>query len=90
MVCHEMGSDDLLLLTSEDSRRWKPGDDPVFMKKEFLLTDGTVWKPERVEVPFMLTDDGGKPQMFYAAVADKDVDGSVAIPMISTGEQNRK
>ncbi len=26
------------------------------MKKEFAMSDGTVWKPARVERPFVLTD----------------------------------
>ena len=51
------------------------------MKKEFLLEDGTLWKPKRVERPFVLTDENGKPIMLYVAIADQGVSGNIAIPI---------
>ena len=51
------------------------------MKKYFKLKDGTIWKPERVERPFVLTNEKGQPIMVYVAVADKNVNGNIAIPI---------
>ena len=81
MVCHVMGKRDLALFYSDNGKDWEPHERSVFMKKEFLLEDGTLWKPERVERPFVLTDDTGKPTMLYVAIADQDVSGNIAIPI---------
>ena len=81
MVCHVMGKRDLALFYSDNGKDWEPHERSVFMKKEFLLEDGTLWKPERVERPFVLTDDTGKPTMLYVAIADQGVSGNIAIPI---------
>ena len=51
------------------------------MKKQFRLEDGSLWKPDRVERPFILTNDSGKPIMLYLAIADKDINGNIAIKL---------
>lgn len=81
MVCHVMGKSDLALFNSENGIEWQPDGKNIFMKKEFTLSDGTIWKPERVERPFVLTDETGKPVMLYVAVADKNVNGNIAVPI---------
>lgn len=81
MVCHVMGKSDLALFNSENGIDWQPDEREVFMKKEFTLSDGTIWKPERVERPFVLTDDKGQPVMLYVAVADKNINGNIAVPI---------
>ena len=81
MSCHVMGKPELALFYSENGVDWQMDEKSVFMKKEFTLSDGTTWKPERVERPFVLTDDNGKPIMFYVAVADKSVNGNIAVPI---------
>ena len=81
MVCHVMRKPDLALFTSTDGKSWKPAKSRVFMKKQFRLEDGSLWKPDRVERPFILTDDSGKPVMLYLAVADKDVNGNIAVKL---------
>ncbi len=81
MVCHVMGKPDLALFTSTDSHSWKPANPRVFMKKQFRLEDGGLWKPDRVERPFILTDDSGKPLMLYLAVADNDINGNIAVKL---------
>lgn len=79
MVCHVMGKRDLALFNSENGVDWQPDERKVFMKKEFTLSDGTIWKPERVERPFVLTNEKGQPIMIYVAVADKNVSGNIAL-----------
>ena len=81
MVCHVMGKNELSLFNSEDGINWQPDPRKIFMKKEILLSDGTIWKPERVERPFVVTDRTGKPLILYVAVADKNRSGNIAIPI---------
>jgi len=81
MVCHVMGKTELALFNSENGSDWQPDERSIFMEKKFALTDGTIWKPERVERPFVLTNKNGQPIMLYVAVADKNVNGNIAIPI---------
>lgn len=80
MTCHVLGLPDLALFTSKNSYQWQPASQPVLMKKEFLLDNGEIWKPKRVERPFVLTDDKGKPVMLYVAVSDNGITGNIAVP----------
>ncbi len=80
MACHVMNSPDLALFTSKNGHQWRQADNPLFKKKEIELEDGSIWKPDRVERPFILTDAAGKPIMLYVAIADKGVTGNIAIP----------
>jgi len=79
MVCHVMGKSELAFFNSADGIDWQPDNREIFMKKEFTISDGTIWKPKRVERPFVLTDDTGKPIMIYLAVLDKNVSGNIAV-----------
>lgn len=81
MVCHVMGKNELALFNSENGVDWQPDERSVFMKKEFTLSDGTIWKPKRVERPFVLSNEKGQPIMFYVAVADKNGTGNIALPI---------
>lgn len=81
MVCHVMRKPNLALFQSENGTDWQPNQRGTFMKKYFKLKDGTIWKPERVERPFVLTNEKGQPIMVYVAVADKNVNGNIAIPI---------
>lgn len=81
MVCHVMGKSELALFKSKNGSDWQPDEREIFMKKEFTLSNGTIWKPERVERPFVLTDETGKPIMLYVAVSDKNVTGNIAVPI---------
>jgi hypothetical protein len=83
MVCHVMGQNNLAYFTSTNKLNWQPAEQEVFMKKEILLEDGTVWKPKRVERPFVLTDKNGVPVMFYVAVSGQDINGNIAIPILN-------
>lgn len=81
MVCHVMGKRDLALFNSVNGFDWQQDERSVFMKKEFVLSDGTLWKPKRVERPFVLTNEKGQPTMIYVAVYDNNVNGNIAIPI---------
>ncbi|WP_111708203.1 glycoside hydrolase family protein [Lutibacter citreus] len=81
MVCHVMGKKDLALFNSENGFDWKHDERSVFMKKEFVLSDGSIWKPKRVERPFVLTNEKGQPIMIYVAVYDNNINGNLAIPI---------
>ncbi|AZQ64000.1 hypothetical protein EI427_17740 [Flammeovirga pectinis] len=81
MVCHVLGENELALFYSANGTDWQPHERSIFMKKEFTLKDGTVWTPERVERPFVLTDKTGKPTMLYVAVLDKNISGNIALPI---------
>ncbi|EOR96029.1 hypothetical protein ADIARSV_0787 [Arcticibacter svalbardensis MN12-7] len=84
MVCHQLGQRQLLLLTSKDSRQWMPAENPVFTLKDIKLENGEIWKPERMERPFVLTNEQGQPIMLYVAIKDKGVSGNIAIPIKTT------
>ncbi len=86
MVCHVIGKSELALFNSENGMDWQPDERSIFMKKEFELSDGTIWKPKRVERPFVLTNEKGQPIMLYVAVADKNVSGNIAIPIHTNRE----
>jgi len=81
MVCHVVGKRELALFNSKNGVDWQPDKRKIFMKKEFTLSDGTIWRPKRVERPFVLTNEKGQPIMLYVAVADKNVSGNIAIPI---------
>ncbi|WP_245891580.1 glycoside hydrolase family protein [Flavobacterium faecale] len=81
MVCHVMGKSELALFNSKDGFDWQQDERNIFMKKEFILSDGTLWKPKRVERPFVLTNEKGQPIMIYVAVYDNNVNGNIAIPI---------
>ena len=81
MVCHVMGKPNLALFNSENGSDWQPNERSIFMKKEFNLSDGSIWKPERVERPFVLVNERGQPIMLYVAVSDKNVNGNIALPI---------
>ena len=81
MTCHVMGKRDFALFSSEDSYNWTFAGDSIFMKKQIVLDDGTIWKPRRVERPYVLTNEKGKPVMFYVAAVQDEVSGNIAIPV---------
>ena len=78
-VLHIMDQPVLAHLVSHNGLDWRKAEPFTFMRKEFILSDGSVWKPKRVERPFVLTDAQGRPEWIYLAVFDKGVSGSVAI-----------
>ena len=60
------------------------------MPKQFELDNGSLWKPSRVERPFVLTDAQGRAEWIYLAVADKGGTGNIAVPLQSKGAMYMK
>jgi hypothetical protein len=82
-VIHVMGKPVLAHLVSEDSFKWREAEPFTFMRKQIKLSDGSVWKPQRVERPFVLTNEKGRAEWVYLAIADKGISGNLAIPLKS-------
>lgn len=82
------GEPALAMMESNDGLDWKPALQPVFMKKELILKDGTILKVQNLERPQLLLDKNDNPLVLFAAcsigpVGDK-TDGStfnVQIPL---------
>ena len=72
--------------TSEDGIHWREAEPFTFTQKEFVMTDGSIWKPTRVERPFVLTNEKGVPEMLYLAVWDhqQKLNGNIAVPLKTT------
>ncbi|MEP0366345.1 MAG: glycoside hydrolase family protein [Cyclobacteriaceae bacterium] len=81
MVCHVNSKPELMVMSSKDSYQWKPASNPLFTRKEILLDNGETWKPQKMERPFVLTDDQGQPLMLFVAIKDKEISGNIAIPI---------
>ncbi len=57
----------LAMLRSGDGIYWRPAAQPLFMKRELLLKDGTYLKVERLERPQLLLDKNDDPIVLFAA-----------------------
>ena len=90
MTCHVMGERSLALFESDDWNTWRRSLQPVLMQKEFQLDDGTIWRPERVERPMVLTDNSGDPLMLYVAVFDRGISGNIAVPLHRTWAKSER
>jgi hypothetical protein len=82
-VVHELFKDRLVELRSRDGRTWERGDPFTFTYKRFPLADGTEWKPDRAERPFVLADADGRPEWLYVAVKKGNASANLAIPLAS-------
>ncbi|MDT8390073.1 MAG: glycoside hydrolase family protein [Lentisphaeria bacterium] len=88
-LIHVMGKPVLAHLVSEDSYKWREAKPFTFMHKQIELSDGTIWKPKRVERPFVLTDEKGRAEWVYLAIYDKEISGNIAIPLnVGDAEQD--
>lgn len=59
----------LALLSSGDGIHWQLPKNPLFMKRELYLQEGSSIGLSRLERPQLLLDDNGVPQVMYAACA---------------------
>jgi hypothetical protein len=67
------------LITSKDGYHWEKAEQHEVTPKGIAFDDGSTWMPERMERPFVLTDEKGRPRFLY--VACKKGDDSVNIAM---------
>lgn len=84
-LIHVMGEPVLAHLVSEDSIKWREAEPFMFMRKQFSLSDGSIWKPERVERPFVLTDGEGRAEWIYLAISEEGITGNLALPLKNVG-----
>jgi hypothetical protein len=77
-IFHVLGRRDLVHIISKDSVAWREATPFVALKKQFTLDDGSIWKPYRVERPFVLADAKGRAEWIYLAVLDKGGSGNIA------------
>ena len=68
------------MVTSPDGINWKKSNEFVLMPKKIPMTDGTTFKPDRLERPFIFYEDG-KPKVISLAVKNGDESYSVFIPI---------
>ena len=80
-LVHVMGKPELARLISENGQHWREAVPFTFMQKSFTMDDGSVWKPQRVERPFVLTDVRGRAEWIYLAVLDGETSGNIAVPL---------
>ena len=68
------------LVTSEDGIHWKKSNEHILKLKEVKLGDGTILKPDRMERPFIFTEDG-HPTVLSLAVKKGNESYSIYIPI---------
>jgi hypothetical protein len=55
------------LITSKNGFTWEKAEPFELMAKGIRFDDGTKWLPQRMERPFLLTDEKGRPRFLYVA-----------------------
>lgn len=69
------------MMTSHDGYTWEKATQYVLTPKEIPFDDGTIWKPDRMERPFVLTDGQGRPRMLFVACKKGDMSTDIALPL---------
>ena len=67
------------LVSSRDGINWKKANEHVLMLKSVRMKDGSILKPDRMERPFIFTENG-KPTLLSLAVKKGDESYSIFIP----------
>lgn len=83
-VVHVLDEPRLVELASDNGRDWRKSEPFLFMRKEFRLSDGSIWNPDRVERPFVLPDENGDPRWLYVGVKQGDLSANIALRITST------
>ncbi|MFG0251951.1 MAG: glycoside hydrolase family protein [Phycisphaerales bacterium JB038] len=69
------------MMTSTDGYRWERAGQYELTPKVIHFDDGTTWKPDRMERPFVLTDAAGQPQMLFLACKKGNMSVNLALPL---------
>lgn len=69
------------MITSSDGIEWEKATQYRLTPKSIRFDDGSVWKPNRMERPFVLTDERGVPQFLFAACRKGGMSVIVALPL---------
>ena len=56
------------LISSQDGYNWQKATPDRITNKQILFADGQIFKPDRMERPFVLLDEKGQPQMLFVSV----------------------
>jgi hypothetical protein len=80
-VVHVLYEPRLVQLVSDNGLDWRKAEPFLFMRKEFTMSDGSIWKPDRVERPFVLTDANGTPEWLYVGTKQGDLSANVAVKL---------
>ncbi len=70
------------LITSKDGFAWEKAANSPLTTKEIRFDDGSIFKPDRMERPFVLTDEAGKAIVLYVAIKKGDFACNIQLPMI--------
>ena len=74
------GSGFIGMVTSENGINWKKSNEFVLMLKKIPMEDGSIFKPDRLERPFIFYEDG-KPKVLSVAIKNGNESYSVFIPI---------
>lgn len=69
------------MMTSADGISWEKAKQYKLISKGIPFDDGTIWMPERMERPFVLTDEKGSPIMLYVACKRENMSANIALPL---------
>ncbi len=73
------------MMTSSDGYTWEKALNYKLTPKVISFDDGTMWKPDRMERPFVLTDEQGSPVILFVACRKGNHSINIALPL-SVGE----
>lgn len=69
------------MITSDNGYDWRKAEQFELTPKRVAFDNGTAWEPERMERPFVLTDQAGNPRMLYVACKKGDHSYNIALPL---------
>gem|GEM_PF-866889 len=69
------------LLTSADGRSWRAARHHPIMTKQIGFDDSSIFKPDRLERPFVYTDRHGRAQMLFLAARSGNESLNFAVPI---------
>jgi hypothetical protein len=75
------GGPNIGLIVSDDGYNWRKSNQDNLTKKIISFSDGSSWKPSRMERPFVLTDKQGRAQVLYVACKYGKRSSNIAIPL---------
>ncbi len=69
------------MMTSTDGFNWEKAAQYKLSPKGIPFDDGTIWQPQRMERPFVLTDERGRPQLLFVACKKGNMVVNIALPL---------
>jgi alpha-L-fucosidase len=69
------------MMTSADGYTWEKAAQYRLISKHIPFDDGSSWEPDRMERPFVLTDEKGRARMLFVACKRGDMAVIVALPL---------